>query len=446
MRALDVYLHGHLTGQLILRDNGLTSFQYGEAWLGRADAVPLSLSLPLREQRFSHRACTPFFGGVLPEGRNRRLIAGILGVSEGNDFALLERIGGECAGAVTLLPEGTPTVAQDERAPQPAPSASPVARPRSPPMDQPPPLAGAPGRRLFHARTRELDQEELAKILRKISRQPLLVGTEGLRLSLAGAQDKLPVRLVDGCFALPLGAAASTHILKPATPDYEGLVFNEAFCLALANAAGLATAGFSVGRVADIDYLLLQRFDRRREGGHVTRLHQEDFCQALGIPAELKYQGEGGPSLKRCFALLRSVSSAPVLDLGALLDAVVFNLIIGNNDAHGKNFALLYSADGATHLAPLYDLVSTVFYPSLAPEMAMRIGGQRISDSVTAMDLERLAKETGLAPPLVRRRAVELAEIVLNKVNDVEQPHAVSERMAELVRKRAQTFERRLAR
>ncbi len=409
MRALDVYLHGHVAGQLILRDNGLTSFQYGEAWLGRADAVPLSLSLPLREQRFSHRACTPFFGGVLPEGRNRRLIAGILGVSEGNDFALLERIGGECAGAVTLLPEGTPTVAQ-------------------------------------HERTRELDQEELAKILRKISRQPLLVGMEGLRLSLAGAQDKLPVRLVDGCFALPLGTAASTHILKRAPSDYEGLVFNEAFCLALANAAGLATAGFSIGRVADIDYLLLQRFDRRREGGHVTRLHQEDFCQALGIHAELKYQGEGGPSLKRCFALLRSVSSAPVLDLGALLDAVVFNLIIGNNDAHGKNFALLYSADGLTHLAPLYDLVSTVFYPSLAPEMAMRIGGQRISDSVTAMDLERLARETGLAPPLVRRRAVELSEIVLNKVNDVEQPHAVSERMAELVRKRAQTFERRLAR
>ncbi len=409
MRALDVYLHGHLTGQLILRDNGLTSFHYGEAWLGRTEAVPLSLSLPLREQRFPHRACTPFFGGVLPEGRNRRLIAGILGVSEGNDFALLERIGGECAGAVTLLPEGTPTVAQDER-------------------------------------TRELDQEELARILRKIGRQPLLAGTEGLRLSLAGAQDKLPVRLVDGCFALPLGTAASTHILKPATPDYEGLVFNEAFCLALANAAGLATTGCSVGRVADIDYLLLKRFDRRRERGHVTRLHQEDFCQALGIPAELKYQVEGGPSLKRCFALLRSVSSAPVLDLGALLDAVVFNLIIGNNDAHGKNFALLYSADGLTRLAPLYDLVSTVFYPSLAPEMAMRIGGQRISDSVTAMDLERLAKDTGLAPPLVRRRAVELAEIVLNKVNDIEQPHVVSERMAALVRKRAQTFERRLAR
>ena len=321
MRALDVYLHGHLTGQLILRDNGLTSFQYGEAWLGRTEAVPLSLSLPLREQRFPHRACTPFFGGVLPEGRNRRLIAGILGVSEGNDFALLERIGGECAGAVTLLPEGTPTVAQDER-------------------------------------TRELDQEELAKILRKIGRQPLLAGTEGLRLSLAGAQDKLPVRLVDGCFALPLGTAASTHILKPATPDYEGLVFNEAFCLALANAAGLATAGCSVERVADIDYLLSQRFDRRREGGHVTRLHQEDFCQALGIPAELKYQVEGGPSLKRCFALLRSVSSAPVLDLGALLDAVVFNLIIGNNDAHeerrrhGRTLAIPALRKSGTSVGP----------------------------------------------------------------------------------------------
>ena len=406
MRALDVYLHGHLAGQWILRDNGLTSFQYSEAWLQRDNSVPLSRSLPLREERFSHRTCTPFFGGVLPEGRNRRLIAGILGVSEGNDFALLERVGGECAGAMTLLPEGTVPVAQDER-------------------------------------TREIDDEELAQILGEIRQRPLLVGTAGLRLSLAGVQDKLPVRLVDGCFALPLGTAASTHILKPATPDFEGLVFNEAFCLALADAVGLATTGHSVRRVVDIDYLMLQRFDRRHECGYVTRLHQEDFCQALGISADLKYQSEGGPSLKRCFELLRSASSAPVLDLGALLDAVVLNLIIGNNDAHGKNFALLYSADGLARLAPLYDLVSTVFYPNLAPEMAMRIGAQAISDKVTALDLERLAREAGLASPLVRRRAAELAGIVLDKVNDVEQPNAVSESIAALVSKRAATFKRR---
>ena len=246
---------------------------------------------------------------------------------------------------------------------------------------------------------------------------------------------------------LPLLSNVSGHSPRicrtpPATADYEGLVFNEAFCLAIANAVGLATTEFEVRRADDIDYLVLRRFDRRLEGGHVTRLHQEDFCQALGIPSERKYQGEGGPSLKQSFALLRSVSAAPVLDLGALLDAVVFNLVIGNNDAHAKNFALLHSADGSARLAPFYDLASTVFYPSLGPEMAMRIGGQRVSDRVTAKDLERLAKESGMAPPLVGRRAVELVEIILDEVDDDDQPHAVSEQMAVLVRERAQAFGR----
>ena len=406
MRALDVYLHGNLAGQLVLRDNGLTSFQYDEAWLGRTDAMPLSLSLPLRRPRFPHRDCLPFFGGVLPEGRNRRLIAGFLGISEGNDFALLERLAGECAGAVTLLPEGTPPVAQDER-------------------------------------TREVDQQELVRLLHELPRRPLLVGTEGLRLSLAGAQDKLPVRIKDARVLLPFGTAPTTHILKPAGADFEGIVFNEAFCLALAHAVGLSTTECSVGRVGDIDYLALQRFDRRIDGDDVTRIHQEDFCQALGVPSERKYQGEGGPSLKRCFALLRAVSAAPVLDLGALLDAVVFNLVIGNNDAHGKNFALLHAGNGSVRLAPLYDLVCTAFYPTLTDEMAMRVGRQRVASRVSATDLEGLAKEAELAAPLVKRRALELVDIVLARIDDVARPSSVSERVAMLIRERAEMLARR---
>lgn len=403
MRSLDVYLHGHLAGRLDLRDSGLTSFQYLDTWLARPDAVPLSLSLPLREERFRHRDCMPFFGGVLPEGRSRGLIGRILGVSETNDFVLLERIGGECAGAVTLLPEGTPLDADDER-------------------------------------TKVLDAEEFAGTLRELRRRPLLAGSRGLRLSLAGAQDKLPVRMVDGKVALPLGSTASTHIIKPASRDFDGLVFNEAFCLALAAALGLPTTAFSVGRVDDIDYLVVGRFDRSVDGERVGRIHQEDFCQALGIPPERKYQAEGGPSLGRCFELLRATSSAPVLDLGALLDAVVFNLAIGNNDAHGKNFALLHRTDGTTRLAPFYDLVSTVSYPELASEMAMRLGGQRIADRVAPNDLRRLSKEAGLGAPLVVRRAVELLETILARIDDIEKPHPVSERVAGLVRDRVQTL------
>ena len=403
MRALDVYIHGHLAGRLVLRDNGLTTFQYDQTWLARPDAAPISLSLPLREQRFPHRECIPYFSGVLPEGRSRELIARILGISETNDFALLERIGGECAGAVTLLPEGTPPATADEG-------------------------------------MRVLNDAELGQALHELRRRPLLVGSEGLRLSLAGAQDKLPVRIVDGRVALPLGTAASTHIIKPASLDFDGLVFNEAFCLTLAQAVGLPTSACSVGRVDDIDYLVVERFDRRFDGDRVVRAHQEDFCQGLGLTPERKYQGEGGPSLKRCFDLLRAVSAAPVLDLGALLDAVVFNVVIGNNDAHGKNFALRHREDGTTRLAPLYDLVSTAYYPDLARNMAMRVGRQAIGDRITPNDLRRLAKEAGLAAPLVMRRAVELMETIRARTDEIEKPHPVSVRVAALIRDRAQTL------
>ena len=403
MRALDVYIHGHLAGRLVLRDNGLTTFQYDQRWLARPDAAPISLSLPLREQRFPHRECIPFFSGVLPEGRSRELIARILGISETNDFALLERIGGECAGAVTLLPEGTPPDTADEG-------------------------------------TRALNDAEFAQTLHELRRRPLLVGSEGLRLSLAGAQDKLPVRIVDGRVALPLGTAASTHIIKPASEDFDGLVFNEAFCLTLAQAVGLPTSAGRVGRVDDIDYLVVERFDRRFDAERVVRIHQEDFCQGLGLTPERKYQGEGGPSLKRCFDLLRAVSAAPVLDLGALLDAVVFNFVIGNNDAHGKNFALLHREDGTTRLAPLYDLVSTAYYPDLARNMAMRVGRQAIADRITPNDLRRLAKEAGLAAPLVLDRAVELMDTIHVRIDEVERPHPVSVCVAALIRDRAQTL------
>src|SRR5213079_719922 len=139
--------------------------------------------------------------------------------------------------------------------------------------------------------------------------------------------------------------------------------FNEALCMKLAAAAGLPAAAVETRNVEGVDYLLVERYDRIHRlapGGEtlLERLHQEDFCQAQGIVPEHKYQKEGGPSLKACFALLRDVSSAPVIDLGRLLDAVIFSYLVGNNDAHGKNFSLLYRGIGTDNLqirlAPLY--------------------------------------------------------------------------------------------
>jgi serine/threonine-protein kinase HipA len=417
-RTLDVYLHNDLAGHLTQDDDGDLSFQYAESWLQREGAVPLSHSLPLRAERFRRKECRGFFAGILPEQSQREMIARNLGISARNDYAMLERIGGECAGAVTFLPHGEPM----------------------------------PDR---HYGYRELSDEQLAAILKDLPRRPLLAGEEGVRLSLAGAQDKLAVRLERGAISLPLGGAPSTHILKPNVERFAGVVFNEAYCMRLAAAAGFPAAAVEIRDVAGIHFLLVKRYDRHHrpvpDGAPVVeRLHQEDFCQALGIVPEQKYQKEGGPSLKQCFALLREVSSTPVIDLARLLDLVVFNYIVGNNDAHGKNFSLVYER-GATgeleiRLAPLYDVVSTAYYPELSQDLAMRIGAQDSSEKVTLRDFEKLADDAKLGKPLVRERLIEMTERVRDALPKVPVTDPVGGQVADLIRRRSETALRKFRR
>ncbi len=402
-RKLDVYLRGELAGQLVQDEHGQMSFCYEEGWLNNPKAIPLSHSLPLRKERFSRNICRGFFAGILPEESKREIIAKNLGISARNDFAMLEQIGGECAGAVVFLPPGE----------------------------------SLPERNYAY---RQLNNEQLAEILRQLPRRPLMAGEDGIRLSLAGAQDKIAVHVLNHQISLPLGGAPSTHILKPAIERFEGIVFNEAFCMKLARAIGLHAANTEVEKVENIDYLLVERYDRillknPADGSeHLEREHQEDFCQALGIVPDNKYQNEGGPSLKQCFALLRELSIAPVIDLQRLLDAVIFNFMIGNHDAHGKNFSLLYSRE--TRLAPLYDILSTAYYPELSKKMAMKIGGEYLSDKVLPKDLEQFAEEAGLAKPMVKRRVRELAESVLSKARDLIADNPAAKPVAELVQSR----------
>ncbi len=284
----------------------------------------------------------------------------------------------------------------------------------------------------YHA----LTNEELVAILKELPKRPLLAGEKGVRLSLAGAQDKIAVRVDGDHVSLPLDGAPSTHILKPAIERFEGVVFNEALSMKLAAAVGLPTASVEFRTVEDMTFLLVERYDRiHRQGSDekfpIERVHQEDFCQALGIVPETKYQKEGGPSLRDCFNLLREVSSTPVIDLARLLDAVIFNYLVGNNDAHGKNFSLLYPGAGTgdiqIRLAPLYDVVSTVYYPELNKEMAMKIGGEYSSERVTPQNFEKLAEEAGLAKPLVRRRVPELAEAILATIPILDTANPVAE-------------------
>ena len=372
---------------------GRLRFEYAPDWLTQDKAWPLSQSLPLRAEAFDDRASRPFFAGLLPEGEQRRLVAQALQASRQNDFALLAGIGGECAGAVTLLEPG-----QSPASPAEANT------------------------------TRWLDAAELQALLADMPQRPMLAGQQGLRLSLAGAQDKLPVVVADdGRIGLPLFGAPSTHILKPAIAGLDGTVFNEAFCMRLAAALKLAVAPVQIHPVAQGAVLLVQRYDRLAAAGPTatrnlgpTRLHQEDFCQALAVPPEHKYQNEGGPDLAQCFALLRRATRPSALPVLALLDAVVFNALIGNHDAHGKNFSLLYGAAASSGrtgavspadatLAPLYDLLCTAVYPRLTDKMAMKLGGQYRFSAVMARHWERFARDAGLSPAQVRKRVMTIA-------------------------------------
>ncbi len=375
-KNLNVFLGGDLVGMLEQDASGTTRFQYAPAWLDKPDAMPLSASLPLRPEPFSRNETRPFFAGVLPEEESRRLIAKAFGISDKNDFALLARIGAECAGAVSLLPPGELPVA---------------AQPH------------------YH----EISEDELAERLGLLPRRPLLAGEKGIRLSLAGAQGKLAVKISDGRFFLPLDGSPSSHILKPQNTHFAGLVENEYFCMKLAAETGLEAAEVEIGKAGGVQFLQVKRYDRRPlPDGRLERIHQEDFCQALGVPPELKYQQEGGPSLKKCFELVRSVSTIPGPDLLRLFDAVVFNVLIGNNDAHGKNFSLLRETS-AIRLAPLYDLVSTQAYPDLAGDMAMKLGGERDPRRLTARNWGFFFDHAGIGHAIAQRRLCATAERIL---------------------------------
>jgi serine/threonine-protein kinase HipA len=165
-----------------------------------------------------------------------------------------------------------------------------------------------------------------------------------------------------------------------------------------------------------------------------------DFCQALGIPSEMKYRSEGGPNLTTCFELLRDASTIPALDLRDLLDAVIFTLLIGNHDAHAKNFSLLYLPDGEIRLAPLYDLVCTVLYPELTDTMAMQIGGEAKSALIMPKHIERFAADAGLGTAQTRARIALLAEKVLSEISGVERPSPISEKVAALIAERCERF------
>lgn len=376
---LDVYLNQILIGQLSIDKHGDMLFVYTDHYVQDKKNPPLSQSLPLKTQIYTARQCRSFFSGLLPEAHLRTIIARQLGFSEKNDFALLAAIGGECAGAVSLVPES---------------------------FD------------LFGLKPsyRIIDDNAVSTILQTMVQKPMLAGEDGIRLSLAGAQDKLAIALIDGHIAIPLNGAPSTHILKPINRDFPSLIENECFCLGLARKIGLNAVEAVIHETSGTPYLLVKRYDRIITDKSIQRLHQEDFCQAMGFIPEMKYQREGGPGISDCFQLIRQVSNLPVIDIKRLLQGVLFNLIIGNNDAHGKNFSLLYQGH-QTRLAPFYDMISTVHYANLSTKLAMKIGSQYDFDNMFPRHIEQMAVEANLSVSLVRNETISLLNQIQNNIS-----------------------------
>ncbi|MGO8862075.1 MAG: HipA domain-containing protein [Acidimicrobiales bacterium] len=348
---LAVWLYGDCVA-LIDQERGRPRLTYTPTALERYPlGTPLlSLALPVRPERYPQGLVRPFLDGLLPEGQARLAIADDFYLPSRDTFGLIRAIGRDCAGAIVIQPVEDP-----------------------PPPSPPTTLSAEP-----------LTSDDIELLVQNLRTAPLGVD-ERVRLSLGGVQEKLLLtRMPNGSWGRPVDGTPSTHIIKPEIARFPGTVENEAFCMRIAKNMGVNVAEVDVISVGARRLLAITRFDRNiHADGAVERVHQEDFCQAYGILPDHKYQRDGGPSLRRIAQTIASVATTDsVVDLAR---SVVVNALVGNGDAHGKNFSLVHDPTGSLHLAPLYDVVCTLHYRD--DELAMYIDNVHRTDRVTAARL-----------------------------------------------------------
>jgi serine/threonine-protein kinase HipA len=370
---LIVYLNTTKAG-ILERDGRLLTFSYSPDYLDVPGASPISRLLPLGPTVYGDDVTRAFFSNLLPEGAVLTQVARQVGISKENVFGLLGAIGGDCAGAISVRTSDSSTE-----------------------------LTGG---------YRPISEQELSDELDRLPSHPFLAGEEGVRLSLAGAQNKLPIFFNEGNYFIPGGTSPSSHILKTAMEHLDNTVINETFCMTLAARVGLPVPTAQAVTIGGRLVFMVERYDRIRiAAGDTVRLHQEDFCQALSIPPEMKYEKEGGPGFSNCFELVEDWSSEPLLDAGNLLNWAIYNFIIGNADAHGKNVSFLYS-EGLVRLAPFYDLISTAVYKRLDNKFAMRMGGQHDPRYIPQDTLGKFATEIGIDIRIVKTAFIKLMDSI----------------------------------
>lgn len=375
--VLNVYLKNRFVGQLSWEsERNVYDFRYDADYVNASDAEPLSLALPLQKDPFDSDRAYNYFANLLPPVVVRKKLEKFLHVSKNNVFGFLKAIGGDCAGAVALYAPGFKTYFGED--------------------DQ----------------FRRLTDDEASTILRSLRRRPLYAAAEsGYRYSGAGAQDKLVARIDGSALVLPLYGTPSTHIVKPGAEYFPASVENEHFCQTLAARIDMRSSASNIMMFGGERYYVTARYDREMSDGRVCRLHQEDFCQMLSVDPEVKYEEDGGPGVSQCFETLGRLH-VTLPEMFAFLDMLIYNFLIGNADAHAKNYSVVYRKGRAT-LAPLYDAVSTLVYPELSREFAMSIGGERDLSVINRDSFARQATTMGISASLVEARIDALVKRIL---------------------------------
>ena len=393
--SVPVWFDGLAVGQVDVATDGSLSFRYADRWLQTAGAFPLSVTMPLRAEPYPSDVISPWLANLLPEEDQLKVLTRSLGLDQADVLAVLAEIGGDTAGALSF---GAAT----DRAL----------------------WAYAPLTRFYDTADPRL---ALERHFEDLGRRPFLVGEEGVRQSLAGGQKKSALAVLDEAgatvlrlpqegdvLAIPLNGAPSTLIIKPDNPNLAGITENEVWCLRMARAVGIDAAQATILQSSKRTAIAVLRYDRRiGRSGQLLRLHQEDFAQANGLPPGRKYERGTLPGLdlKTLLETGRHVSASDAL---ALLDQVIFNILVANTDAHAKNYSLILPVGAAPRLAPLYDVSTVLSWPHVVKAYAQSIDGKkRNPDMVAGRHWEAIARDVGYRPTDVKNRMQQIVDALV---------------------------------
>lgn len=389
-QELVALLEGTVAGRILRDSRGRLRFVYEDEWRRAPESYPLSLSMPLTAAEHGHATIEAFLWGLLPD--NDRVIdrwARDFHAGK-NAFSLLTHVGEECAGAIQLAP---PDRVDDMR-------------------------------RARRGAVQWLDEDDIARRLRALRSDQTAWRSPGDagQFSLAGAQAKTALLFQDGRWGVPSGRTPTNRIVKPPLVELRGHVEIEHFCLRLARLLGLPAPRSSVQHFGGEVAIVIDRYDRLLRRRTLFRLHQEDFCQALGIMPTRKYQSQGGPDPRSIVDLIREASSMPTEDVWTFVRALALSWLIAGTDAHAKNYSLLLGEQRRVRLAPLYDLGSVLLHPELESrkvKLAMKIGGKYLLDQIGLRQWIKLASELRLNQDQLVATLRSMADMVPDGAADV---------------------------